>query len=71
MRDSLAAIYMDRKVGAAVPPFFLGGGHLGPHLTQCRLAEAYTSVPSGILIRPAVWPQQTRAKNWGDSWVPI
>jgi len=24
-----------------------------------------TSVPSGILIHPAIWPQQTWAKNWG------
>jgi len=24
-----------------------------------------TSVPSGILIHAAVWPQQTSAKNWG------
>ena len=24
-----------------------------------------TSVPSGILIDPAVWPQQTWAENWG------
>jgi len=23
-----------------------------------------TSVPIGILIHPAVWPQQTRAENW-------
>jgi len=23
-----------------------------------------TSVPSGILIQPAVWPQQTWAENW-------
>jgi len=23
-----------------------------------------TFVPSGILIRPAVWPQQTWAENW-------
>jgi len=23
------------------------------------------SVPSGILIHPAVWPQQTLAENWG------
>jgi len=39
------------------------------------------SVPSGILINPAIWPQQTWAKNWedcapfcapfGGSWVPI
>jgi len=25
-----------------------------------------TSVPSGILIYPAVWPQHTRAENWGE-----
>jgi len=24
-----------------------------------------TSVPSGILIHPAVWPQKTCAENWG------
>ena len=35
-----------------------------------------TSIPSGILIQPAVWPQQTWAENWGlcpfeeASWVP-
>ena len=39
-----------------------------------------TSVSSGILIHPAVWPQQTWAENWGlcpfgvfeeGSWIPI
>jgi len=25
-----------------------------------------TSVPSGILIHQAVWPQQTWAENWGS-----
>jgi len=29
-----------------------------------------TSVPSGIFIHPAVWPQQTWAENWGGA-VPI
>jgi len=24
-----------------------------------------TSLPSGILIHPAIWPQQIWAKNWG------
>jgi len=24
-----------------------------------------TSIPSGILIHPAVWQQQTWAENWG------
>jgi len=28
-----------------------------------------TSVPSGMLIHPAVWRQQTWAENWGD--VPL
>ena len=38
-----------------------------------------SSIPSGILIHPAFWPQQTWAENWGlcpffgwgESWVPI
>jgi len=66
--------YMGRKLGAAVPPFYsgpqlkqcrgclpLGGGQLGPHLTQCGLSGGHlqSSMPSGILIRPAVWPQYT------------
>jgi len=37
------------------------------------------SIPSGILIHAAVWPQRTWAENWGlcpfwgrrESWVPI
>ena len=28
-----------------------------------------TSIPSGILVRPTVWPQRTLAENWGA--VPI
>jgi len=36
----------------------LGEGELGPHLTQCRVGRGLpTSVPSDILIHPAVWPQ--------------
>jgi len=32
-----------------------------------------TSVPSGIWIHPAIWPQETWAENWRGkgSWVPI
>ena len=36
-----------------------------------------TSIPSGIFVHPAVWPQWTWAKNWGlcplgeGTWVPI
>jgi len=63
------------KVGAAVP---LWGRGLGPHLTLCRLLRDLSPLPSGILIHPAVWPQQTWTENWGGcapfgegSWVPI
>ena len=36
MGDRLATIDMRRKLGA-VPPFFWGGGGVGPHVTQCGL----------------------------------
>jgi len=57
MGDSLAIIDMGRKVGAAV---HLSVGELGPHLTQCRLDRG---LPSGILIRPTVWPQFTNVTD--------
>ena len=50
----LATIKMGRKLGAC--PLF-GGGKLGPHLAQCGLDQGLTSMPSAILIHPAVWPQ--------------
>ena len=53
MGDRLATIDMGRKVGAAVS---LSVGALGPHLTQCRLGRAYTSIPNDILIHLTVWP---------------
>jgi len=41
MGDRLATINMDmgRKLDCAPPPFFLGGGELGPHLAECRLCR--------------------------------
>jgi len=42
------------------------GGELGPNLTQCRLGQALprgTSLPSGILIYPSVWPQYTNVAD--------
>ena len=74
----LAIIDMGRKLRGLCP--FLGEGELPqlcPHLTQRRLGGAY--LPGGILIHPAVWPQQTWAgpKIGGyaplvrGSWVPI
>ena len=57
---------MDRKWGCCAPPLFSGGGELDPHLTQCRLDRGIPrSAASGILIHPAVRPQQTWAENWG------
>jgi len=60
-----AAADMNRKDGGLLCPS-RGSGKLGPHLTQCGLGRGRsTSVPSGIVIHPAVWPQQTWAENWG------
>jgi len=66
----------DRFATTDVPK--MGGGllrrcplvELGPHPTQIHnVARAEpprpTSIPSSILIHPAVWPQQTWAENWG------
>jgi len=44
---------------------FREGAELGPHLTQCGLGRGQPQYQLGILIHPAVWPQQTWAKNWG------
>ena len=65
--NHLATIDMGRKLGA-LPPFW--GGELGPHLTQST-GPRPTSIPSGIVIYAAIWPQQTWAENWGappPSW---
>ena len=43
------------KVGGCCVPFHRR--ELGRHLTKCRLSRAYTSVPSGIRIHPAAWPE--------------
>jgi len=49
------------KSGAAVP-FFLGD--LVP--IEHKVAwPTHTSIPSSILVHPAIWPQRTLAENWG------
>ena len=68
MGDRLTTIYMGRTVGAAVPSFFCRGAEYLSHTMSP--GPRPTSVPSGILIHPAVWPQQTWAKNWGGA-VPL
>ena len=63
---------MGRKVGEGAVPL---GVELGPHLTLLP-GPRPTVIPSGMLIRPAVWPQQTWAKNgscalfWGGEMGP-
>jgi len=60
------------------PLFFSegGGGGAGSPSNTMSHGLRPTTVPSSILIHPAVWPQRTWAKNWGlcpfwESWVPI
>jgi len=44
---------------------FLGGG-AGTQSNTKSLWPRPTSLPSSILIHPAIWPQQIWAENWGD-----
>jgi len=50
----LVTMDIGRKLGA----LSLQGRELGPHLTQCHVGQGQpTSIPIGILIHAAVWPQ--------------
>jgi len=59
----LATIDMGQKVGGGCCAPFCQR-ELGPHLTVLPGLRP-TFVSSGIVIHPAIWPQQTWAKNWG------
>jgi len=48
---------------------FLGG--VGSPSNTMWLGPRPTSLPSATLIHPAVWPQQTWAKNWGGGCAPL
>jgi len=79
MDDRLAAVDMRRKErgeGVAVP---LSRGAGCPSNTMSPGPRS-TSLPSGILIHAAVWPQRIWTENWGGElcnleegtgWVPI
>ena len=58
----LATIHTGWKLGAPTP--FAGSGAGSPSSTMWPGLRP-TSIPSGILIHPAIWPQQTSAENWG------
>jgi len=62
MGDRLATIHVGRKVGACCAHFRWGAG--SPSNTMSP-GPRPTSVPSGILIHSAVWPEQTWTENWG------
>jgi len=50
------------KLGGDVPFFWGGAG--SPSNTKSP-GPRHTSIPSGILVHPAVWPQRTLTENWG------
>ena len=50
------------KRGGLLCPFHGGAG--SPSNTVWP-GPTSTSVPSGVFIHPAVWPQRTLAGNWG------
>jgi len=51
-------------LGRGLPLYQVGGGAQYPSITTSPGPRS-TSLPSGILIHPAVWPQQTWAENRG------
>jgi len=62
MGDRLDTIDMGRKEGGAAVPLS-GGGGAGTPCNTMWPGPRPTSVPSGILIHQAVWPQETWAEN--------
>jgi len=59
----LATIEMGRKLGRGLRPLF--GEEAGSPSNTKSTGPKPTSIPSGILISAAIWPQQIRAENWG------
>ena len=52
------------KIGGWAP--FVGGGGAGSPSNTMSPGPRPTSIPSGLLIHPAIWPQRTWAENWGE-----
>ena len=59
----ICAVQNGPKIAGCAP--FWGGRAVSPSNTKSP-KPGPTSVPSGILIHPTIWPQQMWAKNWGD-----
>jgi len=64
----LATTDIGRKLGGLCP---FRGGEAGSTSNTKSPGLRPTSIPSAILIHPAVWPQQTWAKNWGGAPPPF
>ena len=62
MGNHLATTDMDQKLGGEAVPLFWRGAGSPSNTMWPRLRP--TSVPSAILIHPAIWPQWTWADNW-------
>ena len=58
----LATIEIGQKFGELCPLFW---GRGAGYTSNMLLGPRPTSLPSGILIHPAIWPQQIRTENWG------
>jgi len=61
--NSLATTDIGQKVEGLLCPFPWGRGGGSPYKTKSRP----TSVPSGILIHPAIWPQYTNVTDRQDN----
>jgi len=55
--------YGPKSAGGADVPLSVEGA--GSPSNTMSPGPRPTSVPSGILMHPAFWPQYTRAENWG------
>ena len=60
---------MGRKFGGGLRPL-VGRVTGSPSNTKSPVLRP-TSIPSGILMHPAVWPQQKWAENWGGGPPPF
>jgi len=59
------------KFGVLCPHFWGAGSPSSTMSPGPGPGPRPTSIPSGILIHPAAWPQHTWAENWGIGAVPL
>jgi len=64
-RTCSQALSMNRRRGDIQPFALFSMGVAGSTSNTNSPGPRKTSMPSGILVHPAVWPQRTLAENWG------